>query len=81
MIREPIALIDINGQYVVFDPDELTSQLIDKGLKIFGISLEAIHAYRRHMLALNYPTTLVEADIDGFFNAYNNQNTERGDMD
>lgn len=81
MIREPITLIDINGHYVLFDPDMLTSQLIDKGLKIFGISLEAISAFRRHMYSLNYPATLLEADIDGFFNAYNNQNAERGDMD
>ena len=81
MIYKPVVLIDADGNHRVFDPDELMHQMIDHGVKIYGISLEAIQCFRKHMMALGYPHPIKEEDVEGFFYAEGNKNSQWRDLD
>jgi hypothetical protein len=55
--------------------------MVDHGFIILGISLEAILAFRKNMLAMGYPKQITEEMVDGFFNGKTYEDKEQWDMD
>jgi hypothetical protein len=82
MSRKDITVfIDINGDHVVFENESLMHQLVDKGYSIFGISLEAISAFRRNMMECGCEYPITEDVVERFFNGENYENQKWRDVD
>lgn len=76
-----VNLIDIDGNHRVFDTESLNHQLIDHGFKIYGISLEAIAAFRKNMMSIGHGPEITEDVVERFFNGENYENTKWRDVD